>query len=209
MSMTPAFLSLRLDEITADSGALKINMTNLIVDWNLFHEKNHERARTDFRPVHNLIELAACVAEEVGELSEALAYNGPSEPINDAVADITTYLSLVSGVKCDFEWLIQKSQIDPRLGRFVRITSAQAFIELVKEMGKMVSAALGVTGKKERKKHLTLENLEQAVTAMLLWLQVIATNNGCQNFGELVVDVFNMVSKRAGSSIFYESVDSE
>lgn len=71
---------------------------------NDFHEKNWQRMASGvFGPSHDLIELAVCVQEEVGELaSAALGVTGKkkrkagktTEHVLDACSDAMTYLSL-------------------------------------------------------------------------------------------------------------------
>ncbi len=66
---------------------MKLSMGNSLVveqvqkkpfDYNLFHALNARRAEKDFKPVHDLLGLNACVAEEIGELFEACNEAGPN-----------------------------------------------------------------------------------------------------------------------------------
>ncbi len=87
------------------------------MNLNKFHRINYERGGEVFAPRHTLMGLVLCVQEEVGELSSAvLGISGEkkrkphlsSNDVLDAVADATTYLSLVaSHVGCtDLEALL-------------------------------------------------------------------------------------------------------
>lgn len=76
---------------------------------NRFHKRNWERSQAGvFGTPHTRVELVACIAEEVGELADAVlrmenvkhVRQGSRvvtrEDVLDAVADAMTYLSLVA-----------------------------------------------------------------------------------------------------------------
>lgn len=69
------------------------------------------------------------------------------------------------------------------------------------EVGELAAAVLGVTGEKKRKAHLTNADVLDAVADAMTYLSLVAGAAGCTDLEKLLGDTFNMVSKRAGSSI--------
>ena len=76
------------------------------------------------------------------------------------------------------------------------------------EVGELAAAVLGVTGEKARKKHLTTDDVLDAVADAMTYLSLIASKVGCEDLETLLGRTFNMVSKRAGSKIMV-GVDGE
>lgn len=72
------------------------------------------------------------------------------------------------------------------------------------EVGELAAAALGVTGEKKRKAHLTNADVLDAVADAMTYLSLVAGTVGCDDLEALLADTFNMVSDRAGSSIKVE-----
>ncbi len=102
---------------------------------NKFHKANVARQHEAFAPAHSLIELAACVQEEAGELAGAvLGVTGAKkrkshktrEDVLDAVADCMTYLSLVAAaVGCeDLEGLLVNTfnMVSDRAGSAIKVS---------------------------------------------------------------------------------------
>ena len=69
------------------------------------------------------------------------------------------------------------------------------------EVGELAAAVLGVTGEKARKKHLTNEDVLDAVADAMTYLSLVATKAGCNDLERLLASTFNMVSERCGSKI--------
>lgn len=67
------------------------------------------------------------------------------------------------------------------------------------EVGELASAALGVTGEKARKKHLTNDDVLDAVADSMTYLSLVASKVGCTDLEELLCRTFNFVSDRVGS----------
>ncbi len=67
------------------------------------------------------------------------------------------------------------------------------------EVGELAAAVLGVTGEKQRKKHLTNEDVLDAVADAITYLSLVASKAGCDDLESLLQKTFNMVSERAGS----------
>lgn len=72
------------------------------------------------------------------------------------------------------------------------------------ETGELASAVLGITGEKERKKHLTTADALDAVADAMTYLSQVASKLGCTDLEKLLGETFNMVSDRVGSSIKVE-----
>lgn len=70
------------------------------------------------------------------------------------------------------------------------------------EVGELAAAVLGVTGEKKRKSHLTNDDVLDAVADAITYLSLVASTAGCDDLEGLLAKTFNMVSKRAGSSVF-------
>lgn len=70
------------------------------------------------------------------------------------------------------------------------------------EVGELAAAVLGVSGEKKRKAHLTNADVLDAVADAITYLSLVAATAGCDDLEKLLGDTFNMVSKRAGSSVF-------
>ncbi len=69
------------------------------------------------------------------------------------------------------------------------------------EIGELAAAALGVTGEKARKAHLTNADVLDAVADAITYLSLVASKVGCGDLEKLLGETFNMVSDRAGSKI--------
>lgn len=69
------------------------------------------------------------------------------------------------------------------------------------EAGELCAAVLGVTGEKARKKHLTRDDVLDAVADCMTYLSLVAWEMGCEDLEGLLGGTFNMVSDRQGSSI--------
>lgn len=69
------------------------------------------------------------------------------------------------------------------------------------EVGELAAAVLGVTGEKKRKKHLTNDDVLDAVADAMTYLSLVAASVGCEDLEGLLGRTFNMVSDRAGSKI--------
>lgn len=68
------------------------------------------------------------------------------------------------------------------------------------EVGELASAALGVTGEKKRKAHLTNADILDAVADAMTYLSLVASHVGCDDLEGLLEDTFNKVSDRMISS---------
>lgn len=182
-------------------------------DAQAFHYKNFERASTAFYPTHGLVALAACVGEELGELTEAIENatsaeghaRGREVHVADAIADAWTYLSLTlwqAGEK-DLEQVMNDSKLDDRI--VVYVEDATDSGELVKRLwvdyGRLCAACLGVSGEKARKSHLQPKDIVKHVRDMFTWFRLLAPKWGVKDLEQLLVDTFNMVSDRCGSPI--------
>lgn len=66
------------------------------------------------------------------------------------------------------------------------------------EIGELAAACLGVTGEKQRKKHLTKADALDAVADAMTYLSLVAGKLGCGDLESLLGDTFNMVSERNG-----------
>lgn len=69
------------------------------------------------------------------------------------------------------------------------------------EVGELAAAALGVTGEKARKKHLTNDDVLDAVADAMTYLSLVASKAGCDDLEGLLAKTFNFVSDRCGSAI--------
>lgn len=101
-----------------------------------------------------------------------------------------------------------------RLNEFHRLSALRSvrdfkpkhnLMELVvcvqEEVEELASAVLGVTGKKERKKHLTNVHVLDAVADAITYLSLVASEVGCDDLESLLGNTFNMVSDRVGSDL--------
>lgn len=68
------------------------------------------------------------------------------------------------------------------------------------EMGEVIGAVLGMTGRKARKKHLTKEDVCNEIGDVVACLDLLAQSIG-SSVGECARTKFNMVSDRIGSNI--------
>jgi NTP pyrophosphatase (non-canonical NTP hydrolase) len=82
---------------------------------------------------------------------------------------------------------------------------AHSLIALVvcvqEEVGELAAAALGVTGEKARKAHLTSADVLDAVADAMTYLSLVAGSVGCDDLEALLGSTFNMVSERCGSKL--------
>lgn len=69
------------------------------------------------------------------------------------------------------------------------------------EIGELAAAALGVSGEKQRKAHLTNDDVLDAVADAMTYLSLVASKVGCTDLESLLGQTFNMVSDRCGSVI--------
>jgi len=62
------------------------------------------------------------------------------------------------------------------------------------EVGELASAVLGVLGEKSRTKHLTNEDILDAVADAITYLSLVAHSAGCRDLESLLNDTFNILT---------------
>lgn len=83
-------------------------------------------------------------------------------------------------------------------------TTAGLVMCVQEEVGELAAAVLGVSGEKKRKAHLTNDDVLDACADAITYLSLVAYRHGCRDLEKLLVDTFNMVSDRVGSTIKVE-----
>ena len=134
-----------------------------------------------------------------------LIRNVENEPLRSADAGNTDPTGLRSDTGSGDSWLNEFHRVNAAR-QHEAFAPPHTLLGLVacaaEEIGEMAGAALGVTGEKRRKAHLTNADILDGVADAITYLSLIADRCGCTDLQGLLGSTFNMVSERAGSKLF-------